>query len=498
MLSFVQWVQTSGLPDRPWLVFGKGPTFAVRRDYDLSGYNLAGLNHTVREQPVDVAHAIDVEVVRTCGEALENNCRWLLMPRRPHRDFAPGAPLESYFDELPTLRRLSESGRLVWYNLNSSPPYEGAPIIRAKAFSAEAMVDLLGHFGARAIRTLGIDGGHAYSDDFGDLRGKTLLANGQKSFDAQFAEIRKLVERHGLDFAPLAEPLRVFVGMDDSQLVAARTLEFTIRKHSSRPVVVDFMQHVRPPLPRRRKNRPRTGFSFRRFAIPQLCNYRGRALYLDADMQVFGDIAELWDVPFGDAKVLCTYQPERPEAWKHQRDFKPGRQLSVMMLDCSRLHWNVAEIVRGLDDERYDYQQLMCDLCIVEPAAVADLLPPQWNCLEWYEAGRSKLVHYTVVPTQPWKNDENPLREVWTADYREAVADGAIPPEDVLRGAAAGYLKSSLLDALAAAPASGGRRYRLDWRHQWQYRLSPVAALLRTARRYGAGGLRRLRNAVGR
>ena len=46
--------------------------------------------------------------------------------------------------------------------------------------------------------------------------------------------------------------------------------------------------------------------------IPERCGYRGRALYLDADMVVFGDVAELADLPFGDHAVLCSARPSRP------------------------------------------------------------------------------------------------------------------------------------------------------------------------------------------
>ena len=33
-------------------------------------------------------------------------------------------------------------------------------------------------------------------------------------------------------------------------------------------------------------------------------------------MQVFADLAELWEIPFGEAKVMCTRQDDSPEAWK--------------------------------------------------------------------------------------------------------------------------------------------------------------------------------------
>src|SRR5262245_50696114 len=113
------------------------------------------------------------------------------------------------------------------------------------------------------------------------------------------------------------EPLRVFVGADDSQLVAARVLEFSIRRHASRPVDLTVMRDLPVPLPRDRRNRPQTTFSFYRFLIPRLCDYRGRALYLDADMLVFADLAELWTIPFGQKTVLCTYQPDAPPGWEN-------------------------------------------------------------------------------------------------------------------------------------------------------------------------------------
>src|SRR5439155_23838775 len=148
-------------------------TFACRRSVDLTPYHLLALNHAVRELPVDVAHAIDVDVVKSCPEPLEANCRWLLMPRHPHRHFKPGPPLESYFDEIPVLRRLSSAGRLVWYNLTNARGYDGSPPIAARFFSVEAALNVLGALGVRTVRSLGIDGGHGYSCEFRDLQGKT-------------------------------------------------------------------------------------------------------------------------------------------------------------------------------------------------------------------------------------------------------------------------------------------------------------------------------------
>jgi Glycosyl transferase family 8 len=466
VIDLRDWTETNGLAARPWLILGKGPSFSRHREFDLKRFNLLALNHVVRELQVDIAHAIDVDVVRSCADAVRTNCKWLMMPRRPHEDFKP-APrlLEDFFDELPVLRELSESGRLVWYNLGNSRPVGDAPVIGVRWFSSEAALNILGTIGAKEVRSLGLDGGRGYSSAFKDLQGTTMLANSHETFDIQFAEIEKIVKEHGLDYAPLVEPerpepMRVFVGADESQLVAASVLEHSLRKHASRPVEFTTMIDLDVPEPKDPANRARTGFSFYRFLIPKLCGYRGRALYLDSDMQVFADLAELWQIPFEDDTVLCTNQPEPPAEWRDDPSFKPGRHLAVMMLDCSRLEWDVDEIVGGLDEGRYGYKELMSDLCIVPEEQIAERIPRQWNSLEHYEPGTTRLVHYTVVPTQPWKNDRNPLRETWHEGFRDALGAGAVDPTLVLRSIEGGHVKASLVNDLHLSPQWTGERPR--------------------------------------
>jgi hypothetical protein len=129
-----------------------------------------------------------------------------------------------------------------------------------------------------------------------------------------------------------------------------------------------------------------------------------------------------------------------------------GRQFSVMLLDCARLAWDIEEIVRGLDAGRYSYAQLLSELCIVPPRQIAETIPPDWNRLESFEAGKTKLLHYTVVATQPWKSTENPLRGIWMAAYRDALRAGAVEPADVLRGIEEDHLHPSLADDLPLSP----------------------------------------------
>jgi hypothetical protein len=442
MIELREWVRATGFKPKPWLLLGKGPTFSRRNEFPLEDYNLMGLNNVVVEQTVDVAHAIDIDVVEKCAESLKGNCRFLVMARRPHFRFRPGERrLEDYFDQIAVLRELDEQGRLVWYNAATSAPVGNSPEIGVRFFSSEAAMNILGEMGAKKVRSLGIDGGTQYSTEFEDL---PELQNGLPSFDAQFRDIEDVVARWGMDYDPLIEPMRVFCGLDESQIVAARVLEYSIRTHASRPVRFYPMLDVPTPMPRDAKNRGRTGFSFSRFHIPKLAGYRGRALYLDADMQVFDDLAELWEIPFDGAKVLCTRQDEAPQQWRDSTWFKPGRQMSVMLLDCARLDWDIERIVRGLDEDRYTYEELMFDLCVAEPHEISDSIPPPWNHLEHYELGKTKLVHYTVVPMQPWKNDKNPLKTLWEREFKEARAAGVVRSDEARRLARRGHIKPSL------------------------------------------------------
>ncbi len=258
-----------------------------------------------------------------------------------------------------------------------------------------------------------------------------------------------------MDVTRSTEPIRVYVGTDQSQMVATHVLEYSIRQHTRQPVEVIPMCDLVVPMPKDAANRPRTGFSFSRFLIPQLTGYRGKAIYLDADMQVFADIAEIWDLPTDVYAVHCCRQDTPPPTWRNNNHFQPGRQMSVMLLDCGQLKWDIQEIVRGLDAGEYDYRRLMFDLCVVPPDRIGEGIPPAWNSLEHFEPDATRLLHYTDMAMQPWRHNTNPLGPIWRAGFREALRAGAVPVELVEKGIAAGHLLPELAEDLALARRRG-------------------------------------------
>ncbi|HWT00789.1 MAG TPA: glycosyltransferase [Pyrinomonadaceae bacterium] len=444
MQTFFEWFRTRAIDKGdPWLVLGKGPSFSRRDSYDLGQFHTLSLNHAVREQFVRVAHMIDYDVVDACAEAIGRNAELLVMPWRPHVDYRPGARnLLELAAVNPTLRLMNERGRLAWYNLSTTQEKHGdSPVVHARFFSAEAALNLLAHAGVREVRSLGVDGGSAYSPAFDDLKDKTLLSGGQASFDPQFEEFAKIILSTGIDYAPLdtEAPIRVYVGATEAQALPLRVLEYSIRKHASMSIKV-FPLHragVEIPRPADEKNRPRTPFSFQRFLIPELAGRRGRALYLDSDMLVFKDIRRLWNLPFDGADLLAA----RAADGEGRRP-----QFSVMLLDCEALRWDVREIVESLDSGELTYERLMFEMPVA--GCVRASIEPAWNSLERFRRGETALLHYTDMERQPWVSRLNPLNRLWTRELLEAVDGGHITRGEVEEQVGRGHVRPSLLRQL--------------------------------------------------
>lgn len=437
MQSFFDWYKNRNA-GRPWLVLGKGPSYDKHTEYDLSCFDLMSLNHVVDKMKVLAAHMLDLDVVDACEDSIDNNAQVLVIPWVPHMNNRAGTQdLSELIKCNSFLARMSQEGRLLYYNHLPGRQVGNDPLVEVFYFSSEAAIDLLAKSGARYIRTLGVDGGTNYGNSFSHLSGTTLLANGRKTFNKQFSRMAKTIMATGVDLAPLdvPSPIRVYVATTEVQMLAVKVLEYSIRKHASMSVEV-FPMHlgaVDIPRPKHEKNWPRTPFSFQRFIIPQLAGYKGRAIYLDSDMQVFKDIKHLWMLPFNDAQILTVREPEitgrRP-------------QYSVMVLDCEHLDWNIQEIVSKLDDGQLNYESLMYEMAVAK-IIKADI-EHEWNCLERYNENSTALLHYTDMSTQPWVSTDNPLGYLWFRDLFEAIDDGFISVEDVKHHVDQGYVRPSL------------------------------------------------------
>ena len=229
--------------------------------------------------------------------------------------------------------------------------------------------------------------------------------------------------------------IKVFIAATRSEWLPMKVLEFSIRKHTSQPVQItpisSFERTI--PIPQDHENQPRTPFSFQRFLIPELCNYQGKAIYLDADMQVFSDISDLFSIPFNKHDLLTTNSSTSCRA----------NQFSVMLLDCQALEWNIDSIVDALDSNQLDYDGLMYHMKVANN--IGNTIKPEWNSLEYFEKDITSLLHYTDMNNQPWVSYNNPNTYLWVNCLHEAITSDFISHNEINGEIKHGFIRPSLI-----------------------------------------------------
>jgi hypothetical protein len=201
--------------------------------------------------------------------------------------------------------------------------------------------------------------------------------------------------RDGVD--PSAKlPVRLFVGTEPGQFRAERVFIWSIEQVRDPARIYEI--HLMKDLAGFDRRRWLTGFTNYRFVIPHLCNNTGRAIYNDVDQIYLADPAELFDTAMGEHGFLAIN----------------GKDTSVMLIDCERMG-----AVWTMESARHDRRKP-----IEARARAANLwgpLDPAWNARDWeYEKGRSKVLHFTTIHTQPWQPFPrrfvylwNPVGYVW-------------------------------------------------------------------------------------
>lgn len=163
--------------------------------------------------------------------------------------------------------------------------------------------------------------------------------------------------------------LKVFIGYDPRQPLAYNVLQHSIVRNSSQPVSITPLILSQLPI----KRRGLTEFTYSRFLVPSLCGFSGKALFLDADMVVTGDIAELF--ANDDMSAVCVMQDQPKFEWASAMLFNCGA--------CLRL------TPAFIDDEKNQ----MFDLAW---APYVGKFPAEWNhCVGYQETKPANLYHYT-------------------------------------------------------------------------------------------------------
>ncbi len=234
----------------------------------------------------------------------------------------------------------------------------------------------------------------------------------------------------GVDVRSLGERVRVFIGTEPKTEIARKVLECSIRRRTNAdvefvPMIGKEWQYDHSEF------KVGTGFSLRRWMIPAYCGWHGRAIYLDADQIVFSDIWDLWCQP--------DYRPEKGRAaWMTYQPSKfskePHPNSSVMVIDCAaaaQQEWfhldRVLAYLKAHPSQKAYAGLMYPNWMKPEPGRI----PNEWNSLNVFVEGKTKLLHYTKEPEQPWYVPDHPFAMKWKLEFQIAMTLGYITEDEV-------------------------------------------------------------------
>jgi len=227
----------------------------------------------------------------------------------------------------------------------------------------------------------------------------------------------------------MIEPIRIFVGTsaNNEDAEAEMVLEYTLRKNTSHPLDITWMRQTKDedsPWGGWQTQRWSTPFSGFRWAIPEVCGYHGRAIYMDVDQLNLRDISDLFSV---DLK-------NHPLAARRGARFG-GHEFCVIVFDNERMGDLLMPTARMKPNPDIHHRYIGM---FSGSDYVLDL-DPRWNCHDGDGLSIDNIwhLHYTKMSTQPWrpawftgKGEEHPrqdLVKLWHDMRAEAVLNGYTP-----------------------------------------------------------------------
>lgn len=210
-------------------------------------------------------------------------------------------------------------------------------------------------------------------------------------------------------------PLKIYIGWDSREAECAEVLAYSLRKQATIPLDIHFLK-----LPELDFNRPwdplqSTEFTYTRFLVPYLCDYQGKAIFMDCDMLCLGDIKELDELEMGPYALRVVKHDHRPTETikmdgKVQTTYPRKNWSSLMLMNCAALRLWTKDVVENMSGA---YLHRFKDI----PDDKIGDLPRTWNTLDWMDEN-TKLIHYTKGG--PWFEQwrDHPYGAIWLA-YRD-------------------------------------------------------------------------------
>ena len=224
--------------------------------------------------------------------------------------------------------------------------------------------------------------------------------------------------------------IKLFIGTSNTEDVwIEKNYLYTLFQNTNENIEVTFL---------RPKNFPKwntfgwgTPFTCYRYAIPEICNYKGRAIYTDVDMLNFRNLKDLWDTDLQDRPFGMCWDALQDNGFKW-KDTKRARGWwcdSVMVIDnerCKGIVPSTDVIAKAKSTWKWTFmEQYLQSPHIDKGQEFIATLDPRWNSFDgkdgsvWvdsecsddqpeFELDNIWQLHLTSLSYQPWHPKYNP------------------------------------------------------------------------------------------
>ena len=221
----------------------------------------------------------------------------------------------------------------------------------------------------------------------------------------------------------MTEMIDIFVGYDSKEIVAYHVLCQSILSNSSRPVRCTpvNLSNIGNIFRRQRDVLQSTEFSFSRFLVPYLSEYSRWSIFMDCDMLVRADIAELFalrDERYAVMVCKHDYTPRTSTKFRGnvQTKYEKKNWSSLILFNnqkCVSLTKEYVNKASGLELHQFKW--------LSGEQEIGDL-PLEWNWLvgEYPYNKEAKIVHFTLGG--PYLNDysDTEYAEEWNSVFIQA------------------------------------------------------------------------------